>query len=94
MTPKFRGIAERLKKLQHNLNADAESLDARINAAEQKSKNVFAKSNASIDGAHRSLDEVDHFLNELEKSNGPPSDSDSESGSHELPRSSTIAARG
>lgn len=74
MTPKFKGVAERLAKLQHNLDHDAGKLMARIDAADTKRETVFAKSNATVDAAHGQLDDIDSFVEELDRANASPSD--------------------
>jgi len=86
MTPKFRGVGEALKKFQHNLDADASKLMERIEGADHRREAVFTKSHAALADANASLDEVDTFLSDLEKTNaGPPLD--------DSPRSSEVAQR-
>jgi hypothetical protein len=74
MTPKFKGVASALAKLQHNLDADATKLTARIDSADQRRETVFAKSHASVAAAHAELDGIDDFITELDKTNAGPLD--------------------
>lgn len=94
MTPKFRGLGERMKKLQHNLDHEAEKLDARITATEARGTDVFAKTHKSIDGAHVNLDEIAEVLDAIEGTNSGdrPTTRDSSNGS-DASRSSEIATR-
>lgn len=97
MTPKFRGIGERLKKLQHHLDDQAGKLDEKITATEERSVGVFANAHKNLDAAHKNLADVDHLLDDIERSNqGPPLD-DSLNGSAASaagPRSTEVARKG
>lgn len=85
VTAKLRGVAERLKKFHHGLDHEADKLDKRISATEQRAGNVFAQSHANLDAAHQVLDGVDEYLTEIEKTNSPLDDS------KDAPRSTTVA---
>lgn len=91
MTPKFRGVAEKLKKLQHHLDHEAGKLDARIDQTMARSHGVFEKSHKTVAQSHEHLDGIDDFLTDLEKSNaGPPLD---DSSPESAPRSTEVATR-
>jgi hypothetical protein len=87
MTPRFRSITEALKKLQHNLDSDAQKLMQRIETADSRRETVFARSHATVAAAHTQLDDVDNFINELERSNQGPLEQDSAP----APRSSEVS---
>lgn len=92
MTPKFRGVSEALAKLRHSLDHDADKLVKRIEDADARRDAVFAKSHKTLDTAHQGLDDINKFIDDLERSNqGPPLD-DSASGSSG-PRSTEVAEK-
>lgn len=85
MTPKFRGVTDALKKLQHNLDADASKLLERIESADARRDTVFKKSQDTVAAAHGTLDGIDSFIDELERTNAGPLE--------DAPRSSEVARR-
>lgn len=72
MTPKFKGVADAMKKLAHELDADAEALLGKVERTHARRRAVFGKANERIDGAHAELGAVDGYLDEIEKSNAGP----------------------
>lgn len=80
MTPALRGVPAALDKLRHKLDAEAEKLANRIEGANVRSDNAFAKSHKILDSADEGLKEIEQYVTDLERSN-----------SGELPRSSTVA---
>lgn len=88
LTPKLRGVTERLRRLQYDLETDADKLTSRIEAADARRETVFKKSHETVAQAHASLDEVDQFITELDRSNsGNPLENESP------PRSSEVGLR-
>jgi hypothetical protein len=76
MTPKFKGIADRMAKLRFNLDADAEKLAEKIDHVDAKRVTVFDKSHKTVDGAHQELEGIDQFIDELDRTNDPPRSSE------------------
>ena len=81
VTPKLKGIAGAMAKLQHGLDDRADKLLARIESADQRSDAAFKKAHGTLDAAEAAVADVEEFVAGLEGSNGGPlSGSDSASG--------------
>lgn len=72
MTPKFRGLASTLAKLQHDLDADAQKFLDRASSIQERKGPAFKKMHAQLDGVEATINDVETFGNELEASNGGP----------------------
>jgi hypothetical protein len=73
MSLKLQGIAAKMAMLQHNVEADAERLDAAIEAADAKRQAVIPKAVAKIASTASQLADVESFVSSIEQvTNGGP----------------------
>lgn len=91
MTPKLRGIRASMDKLRHALEADADKLASRIEAADIKRAQVFEASHGALNAVERDIKDVEELLSDMEKSNGGPLEESLNVVAH--PRSSEVASR-
>lgn len=75
MTPKFKGVADAMKRLAHELDADSENLLNAIDQIHNKRKTVFAKAKDRVASAQADLVAVDGYLDQIDASNGAPAGS-------------------
>lgn len=75
MSLKLQGIASKLAMLQHNIDADAEKLDAAIDAADAKRQAVMPKAVATIAARSAQLADVETFIASVgQVTNGAPAE--------------------
>jgi hypothetical protein len=74
MALKIQGIANKMALLIHNLDADADKLNAGIDAAEVKRAATVSKAVGVVASAQQTLGDVDAVLSELDAitNGGPP----------------------
>lgn len=73
MSLKLQGIAAKMAMLQHNVDADADQLDAAIEAADAKRQAVMPKAVAKIASTASQLADVESFVASIEQvTNGGP----------------------
>ena len=74
VTPKFRGIASAMAKLQHDLDVDATQLMSKVQGADERRKTVMPKAQAAVASASVELDGIEEWLTEIEQTNAGPLD--------------------
>lgn len=82
MSVKLRAVTEELAKLNHAIDADAEKVLNRIQSTHARRDVVMGAVHKRLDASSKDLDEVNTFIDDLEKlTNGgtPISDDSSES---------------
>lgn len=79
MIPKLQGVLQSFNLLQHNLEADADDLAKRIQAADQRRLALKQNSHNALGKVGTAMGEIEDFLGAMEGSNGAPLDSSSAS---------------
>jgi hypothetical protein len=73
MALKLQGLASKMAKFNHNIEADAEVVSAAIDDADAKRQSVMAKAKDKVTSTANQLVEVNTVLDELEQAtNGGP----------------------
>lgn len=73
MTPKLQGLAHAMGRLKHDIEAQADVLTARIEAAGNRGSAAFAKAHQTIADAESGIGDIESFIDSLEGANGGPS---------------------
>lgn len=82
MTPKFRGVATMLDRLQLSLDTRAQKLYDRAQKIEARVDAPFAKAHQQLDQAEKALDQVESFVAaNLGANGGDPTGDDSQESS-------------
>lgn len=89
MIPKLQGVLQSFNLLQHNLEADADDLAKRIQAADQRRVALKQNSHNALGQVGTAMGEIEDFLGAMEGSNGAPLDSSSASSTASAPVSSS-----
>jgi hypothetical protein len=70
---KLQGLAEKIKKLQHEAEAEAVKLDAKVEEVAAKLPTVFSGAHGAIDGLASQVGDVEKLLEAVQAvSNGGP----------------------
>lgn len=70
MTPKLQGLAEAMKKLEHELEDGAGKVMARVEALGPRGQAALAKSHERLDAKAAIVGEIEGFVTTLEGANG------------------------
>lgn len=71
---KLQGLAAKIGKLQHDAEAEAEKLDAKVEEVAAKLPDVFSGAHKSLDGLAIQVSDVEKLLDEVKAvtNGGPP----------------------
>jgi hypothetical protein len=73
MTSPLQGIGQKLKKLKHDAELDANKLGQRIDAVAARKDAAITGANKAVDGQETDIKDIEDFVTDIEKAtNGPP----------------------